>query len=241
MKTTIRKSPALSLLTASMLVYSLGSIHAATIVSLGVDTTTGADWRTASTTKPSAFDPDGDNIYGSDGYFVGYSAIGASNTGTELTLVVTPIYISNITSFSPFFASDSYANIDNPTAAGEINAALYYNAGTKFSFTVGQNTDFVLGVIVGDGNSDGVSSITINQTVGGSGTATNAGFSTVDGVVEYVFFNISALAGDEFNVVTTVANGNQGISGLTFDAIPEPSGFALTMVALGGFLLRRRR
>jgi len=57
------KTPKLHLTLASaMLVYSLGSIHAATIVSLGVDTTTGADWRTAATAKSSAFDPDGDNI-----------------------------------------------------------------------------------------------------------------------------------------------------------------------------------
>lgn len=215
------------------------SSQAATILSLGVDTTTDADWRTTSTTKTSAFDPNGDNIYGSDGYFVGYSAVGASNTTIELSLSVKPSYISSITSFSPFFASNGYANIDNPQAAGEINGALYYTAGTKFSFTVSQNTDFLLGVIVGDGISDGVSSITINQTVGGSATATNAGFSTVDGVVEYVFFSISAQSGDEFDVVTAVANGNQGITGLTFEAIPEPS--AILVGSLGGLLLLRRR
>lgn len=220
----------------------VGSAQAATISSLGVDTTTDADWRTATTAKSATFDPDGDNIYGSDGYFVGYSAIGASNTTTELTLdnVSSISYISSVTSSSPFFASDGYANIDNPAAAGEINAGLYYNAGTKFNFTVSENTEFVLAVIVGDGVSDGVSSIAVNQTVGsGAGTATNSGFATVDGVVEYVFFNINAAAGDQFEVVTTVANGNQGISGLGFEVVPEPSSLAL--LGLGGLLVGARR
>lgn len=228
------------LLAALAIAALVTSFHAATIASLGVDTTTDADWRTASTTKTSAFDPNGDNIYGSDGYFVGYSAVGAANTNTELSLSANPSYISSITSFSPFFASDAYANIDNPQAAGEINGALYYNAGTKFSFTMSSNTAFVLGVLVGDGNSDGVSSISINQTVGtGGGTATNSGFATVDGSMEYVFFEISALSGDEFNVVTTVANGNQGITGLSFEAIPEPS--ATLLSAVGALMLLRRR
>ena len=235
-----------ALTTATLLACTaiVGSAQAATISSLGVDTTTGADWRTAATAKSATYDPDGDNIYGSDGYFVGYSAIGASNTPTELTLenVSSISYISSVTSFSPFFGSDAYANIDNPAAAGEINAGLYYNAGTKFSFTVSENTEFVLAVIVGDGNSDGVNSIAVNQTVGsGGGTATNTGFATVDGVVEYVFFNINAAAGDEFEVVTAVANGNQGISGLGFEVVPEPGSLALLGAGCLMMLKRRRR
>jgi len=54
-KTTLAAALGLATLTIS-------SVNAATIVSLGVDTTTGADWRTAATAKSSAFDPDGDNI-----------------------------------------------------------------------------------------------------------------------------------------------------------------------------------
>jgi len=218
-----------------------GSANAATIVSLGVDTSTGADWRTSTTTKSSAFDPDGDNIYGSDGYYIGYSALGAANLNVEQALVDTPAYISGITSAGSFFASDAYENIDNPAASGEINGALYYSSGTKLSFSVTQNTEFILTVLVGEGSSDGVSSITINQTAGtGSGTATNSGFTLAADSPEYVFFNIIAANGDAFDV-DIVASSTQGITGIAFEAIPEPSSFALTMVALGGVLLRRRR
>ena len=104
-----------------------------------------------------------------------------------------------------------------------------------------QNTQFILTVLVGEGASDGVSSITINQTAGtGSGTATNSGFTLAADSPEYVFFNIIAANGDAFDV-DIVASSTQGITGIAFEAIPEPSSFALTMVALGGVLLRRRR
>jgi hypothetical protein len=216
------------------------SLPAATVVSVGVDTTTGPDWRTASTVKTS-FDPINDDIYGSDGYFVGYSAIGAANTTTALTLQSLPSYVSTVTTSGAFFASDGYANIDDPTGSGEINGGLYYSSGTKFSFTVVQDVEFLLGVIVGEGLSGSPSSITINQTAGlGGGTATNSGFTTAPGAAEYVFFNINAAAGDEFNV-DIVASNQQGITGLAFEAIPEPSTSAAFLVALAGLSLRRRR
>ncbi len=227
--------------TLSISALLIASTQAAIITSLGVDTTTGADWRTDTTTKSMTFDVDKDNIYGTDGYYVGYSAIGASNTATELSLSSLPTYISTITSAGSFFASDAYENIDNPSASGEINGALYYSSGTKFSFTVSQATTFVLGVLVGEGTSDGVSSITINQTAGsGGGTATNSGFTLAPDSPEYVFFNVVAAANDEFNVVIS-ASGTQGITGLSFDSIPEPTSAALAAFGLVGLLVRRRR
>lgn len=223
----------------------IGSAQAATVSYLGLDTTTGADWRTASTAKSATFDVDGDNIYGTDGYFMGFTALGAANSNIETgrTKSDVPSYISSLASGGAFFVSDNYVNFDDPTGPGEGNGALYYNTGTKFTFTVDQATEFVLTVLIGQNAGGGApTSITINQTTGGSATATTGTLSGTSSEADYAFFSIDAAAGDVFDV-DIVASNSTGITGVAFDTvvIPEPATGAMALIGLGVMASRRRR
>lgn len=234
---------------------SIGSAPAATITFLGEDSTTGANWRTTSVSKLSTFDPNGDNVYGSDGYYFGGSAItgGAGGTPTPTVYTSAPSYIATIAPGGSFYVSNAYLDFDDPTAAvgsavNDINGGLYYNAGTKFSFDVSADTEFVVAVLIG-GNVPTNSSptgISISQTAGtGSGTASATSIPAL-AIGEYVFFGIDAAAGDSF-AVDIDATGKQGIVGLGFEAVtvpvPEPGSLAILVAGglSGGLLLRRQR
>jgi hypothetical protein len=177
--------------TAVSLAALLGALtvtaNAATITFLGNDTTTGANWRTTTTTKPDAFDPNDDNAYGNDGYLVGY---GTSATATVSSYKQTPSYLSSLTYniSTPYYTHSPYFDYDNPTqpigtSVSDINSGTWYKSGTGnnpnlnvFSFTVGTATKFVLTVLYGVSDNNAPNSITVVQTAGsGSGTATSTG------------------------------------------------------------------
>jgi len=244
---TTLKAPAVVAAMLATVALSVGSAQAAVITSLGVDADTDAEWRTTTTVKPTAFDPNGDNIYGNDGYYFGYSDLGAANDNIEAGNIKqsNPTYISSITPSGNFFVSDAYVNFDDPAATpgaavADVNGALYYNSGTKFSFTVSEATEFVLTVVIGSNpGSGGPTGISVVQTAGsGSGSATNNSLPTAV-LGEYAFFNIDAAAGDSFNVNIT-ASSSTGITGIAFEDtfIPEPASLAL--LGLGGLLIAGR-
>lgn len=219
-----------------------GTTQAAVITTLGSDTTTGADWRNAGVPKPSAFDPNGDNIYGSDGYFMGIYP-GPPNGFNTTILKSTPSYLSAldtayaIPTSNKYYSSSSYSTFNNPTAAGNVIGTLFYSNEAHFTFTVGQTTDFVLTVLVGTNGSVSPSSVTVDQTVGGSGTAT-FNFPGNNSVSEYVFFDISAATGDVFTV-SKDGSTNAGITGVAFETVPEPA--SLILLGAGSMLVLSRR
>jgi hypothetical protein len=220
-----------------------GSVNGATILSLGSDTTTGADWRTATTAKSSSFDPNGDDIYGSDGYYMG--RYNGSNAFDTFILQSTPSFVSSVSTVysipttNKYYSSNAYSFFDDPTSTGDVRGTLFYSNEAHFTFTVSENTNFMLSVLVGTNGSVSPTSVTINQTVGGSATQT-FNFSGNNPVSEYVFFDISASAGDVFQVVKA-GSTNAGITGVGFEVIPEPSSFALLGLGLGSLVMRRRR
>jgi len=235
--------------------FAANAANAATITVLGEDTTTGANWRTTTTVKAPLFDPNGDNAYGSDGYFIGTGPIG-SNVTTPTVLQSNPAYISSVTDSSPFFANGSnYVQFDDPSqpigpSVSDVVGGLYYNSGTKFSFDVSADAEFVLTILLGGNPAQNSppTSITVMQTAGiGSGSATATPLPPlIQG--EYVFFNIDALAGDSFDV-NIVATDTQGLVGLGFEQlvpVPESSsawlaGLALLGLIGAGYACKKRR
>lgn len=221
--------------------------NAASIAFLGSDGTTAANWRTTTTIKSSTFDPNGDNAYGTDGYYFG-SGPNTGNTTTPTVLLSSPSYVSSITTSGLFYSTAPYTNFDNPTlpigsSVADVKGGLYYNNGTKFSFTVGSATEFILTVMWGGNalapdNNTTPSSISVVQTAGsGSGTATSSSLPVLN-TGEYAFFRVNAAAGDSFNI-NIAATSLQGLTGIAFETVPEPS--AALLGGLGMLALLRRR
>jgi len=82
------KHTAPSLCVAGCLLAGVPAAHAATITQVGVDSSTGGDWRTSGTVKPN--DVDGDNIYGTDGYRIA-SLLGKITPATSSNPAMPPL------------------------------------------------------------------------------------------------------------------------------------------------------
>lgn len=228
-----------TLFSATVAAGLIGSAQAATITALGSENSTGPDWRTTSVVKSSTFDPNGDNAYGSDGYYLGE---GSGSTPNVLQLL--PSYVSGVSTSGAFWAGGAYIDLDDPsqpidTSVTNVNAGLYYNTGTKISFTVSSAQRFVLTVIIGgEQGRNAPPDVTLVQTAGsGSGSDSVTGLANVVGT--YVFFDVDAAAGDSFDVNLPSASSTQGVSGIAFETVPEPSSLAL--MGLGGLCVLRRR
>jgi hypothetical protein len=248
-----------SCLSAALLVSAI-SAHAAGVsfvgVDLNVDLPAPADgtvnqpggWRTATDTK--AFDIDGDNVYGTDGYFL------RGGTDTSASFLDAGSAFELVGGGNPFGAMDNPAN---PTGLDDFAAGFWGSRATGsldlFSFTVagtdldgktlrvGVHTDVFQ-------NGDNTVTYTWTQTAGtGGGTATSSEVTTgVNDGYDFVFFDIDgAVAGDQFTlsmIDATPASGDNWnqYNGVVFDVVPEPSSFGLLagMFGLTWVMLRRR-
>jgi hypothetical protein len=226
---------------------------AATVIAYaGADITTNGAWRTNSVVKP--LDADGNNIYGTDGWQAGSWAAGVSLPAYATVAVNAP------NSFDAASLSGvTYTSLDNPNGVGVLETGVHYYGsavtGTEqdfYTITLTQAADFRLGMITDHTDFAAISpsQLRVRQTVGGS--ANSGLITTIDRDLDgdYYFFDITGgQAGDTFvvsGVVSTFPDGtppgarSNGLGGITFDTIPEPS-----ISILGGLglvaLLRRRR
>jgi hypothetical protein len=231
------------------------STTAATISYLGVQTDVEAygddspGWRTATTLK--SYDPDGDQILGTDGYRLFPSNV------SSLPSYVTGL--SGAPGVSGWPGSGGYALVDNPAGGADIVSGVYYFNGISggesrdmFSFTLGGTIPAVFVVHLMAGASDNANttantSFHLLQTSGGSGTASavqEASSANFSGPDWYSFQISGATAGDVFTlrISNDGLNGqNLQVGGIAFDTVPEPSGAAHALGLVAFCLILRRR
>ncbi len=259
------KRSALSFL--QLLVGTFGALTCAT-ASAGVLTAVGTDlndpsWRTA--TVPKSQDNNGDNIYGTNGYFLprfnsgtGTVAFSTANN-TNGTLNTLPAYLTVAAAPGATGPNSQYGAklpIDNPTAAGTAASGVAFQSavgptGTNSFLTFTINTGVPTGTlrigILSDtsaGNGNIPTSFTLAQTTGtgtGNVTLADALAPTAAAQADWYFFDIAnAVAGDVYTLslgtTTAVANAKPTISGVTLDVVPEPSTWAMMFAGVIGWV-----
>ncbi|MGB0716663.1 MAG: PEP-CTERM sorting domain-containing protein [Phycisphaerae bacterium] len=240
----------LTLLTAATgLALLAGSANAATVTTLGTQADM-TDWRTSSVAK--TYDPDGDNILGTDGYYL-FGAAGENTTGVNNAngdLSGLPSYLgvsSGLTS-----AQFAYASIDNPVDGSPADIVSGTTSGKNFSetliatitFSSGVPSDLVMTLMNDNTNGDPTAGFDIRASDGTTVLATVSSLARND-TPDWHSFNLSGITdGDELQVwglADGVSNTTRTtlLGGVTFDVVPEPGSLAL--LAVGGLLIARRR
>jgi hypothetical protein len=239
------------------------SAAASTISYLGTDGSVGSNgeaWRSTSVTKTSAYDPNGDNVYGSDGYYIAYSNT-STGSGTTANNVMSslPNYVSGVTSAiaslkNGIYTSGIYGAMDNPSAGTSSTVANLFATGLWqagntdalanpfFTITLSSDATFILGVIVGTHNDityDRTGTVTVSGSNGDtSGAIDVSSYTATASHADYVFFTISGTAGETITVSLTGYSGKQASSsGLTFEtAVPEPATTVMALTGIAGLL-----
>jgi hypothetical protein len=224
---------------------------AAVITGLGVDTTTRAAWRSTGVAKSSTFDPNGDNAYANDGYYLDGTTAGGSGPQSITSL---PSYISAVAPLQNG-PTDNAGNrvVDDPTlpiasTVSDLQELRWWYAETVdagyydfFTITLTRDANFVLSVILDtDTLGAGAYSPTALKVSGpGGATDTVSGLDVVaDTQTDYAFFRIQGGAGDVFTLAAKASNsGYVVVTGLGFESIPEPTTgtvfIGMSMIALG--------
>lgn len=225
-----------------MIMLALGGFVAslqASIVAVGVDTTTGGDWRTAAALET-------DNEYGTDGYLL-YGFYHADNKYTptydfawDLNTLPADLSIAAPGSMAMWSGTGNFGSMQNPlntNAATSVGLLLEPGAGTPdpFRYTLSRpaGSSFRLTVLVASGDGTNAEfATTVNDGTGAMSVTPVA--HTADGLYYHVY-DISAGSSD-ITVDVTTANGFSA-TGFAIDSyvIPEPA--TLGLVGLSGLLL----
>ncbi len=199
----------------------------ATVTSVGVDTTTAANWRNAANV---AFQADGQ--YGTSGYVVfglnaangvytqpyNISVANANNayslpTGISLTTVD-----SNIGMWS---GNGNFGNLQDPGNGNAITPAplLAYSLGPK-QFTISRSHETPMRLTLLTASGDGAGATFSPSVNDGSGAVSTSHTHTVNGVVYHVF-DISSGSSDI--VINITSSPNWSLTGIAFDDVQPPA------------------
>ena len=242
------------------------SVAATTIEYLGTDTVTKEAWRSTATSKAASVtgvtgaDPNGDNAYGSDGYYVAWKDVTTGNgSGVDVKSSLPSSYISSVTGVrtNTYYNADGYAKLDDPSLAIASTVDNLPSSGVWqtdaagtfdfFTVTLAKDTTFVLTTILG--NHDGVTSNAnaIKVTSSDDATGVTQLITAPDASPEYAFFKLTGKAGQTFTITLTgnAGNVNTTTAGIAFEsAVPEPSTTVMIISGIAGLLAyawRKRR
>jgi hypothetical protein len=222
---------------------------AGTISYSNTDFDLGGGWRTSSVAKP--LDINGNNVLGSDGWYV------AGGSGSSSY----PSYIANV-SLNPsiFSGNASYASIDDPTTTPGLNPTQIVsgtfnpgvgtgNPATLFSFqlTGGIPATIQIGLMVDNldapvFNSEAMELKQTNGTADVNIDTTGSPYN--DSIPDWIFFDVTGAAGDEFSIVAYGSpSGPATLGAISFDSAPapEPASGGLLLAALAVVFARRLR
>ena len=227
-----------------MIMLALGGFVAslqASIVAVGVDTTTGGDWRTAAALET-------DNEYGTDGYLLyGINAADGVFDSTydfDADQNTLPAGLSIAVGPTRMWSGNgNFGTMQDPSNANAATSVglLVTNPGEPLTYTLSRSagSSFRLTVLVASG--DGLNmefATTVNDGTGAMSVTPVA--HTADGLYYHVY-DISAGSSD-ITVDVTTANGFSA-TGFAIDsyAIPEPATLGLVASFGGSVLFIRRR
>ncbi len=230
-----------------------------------------APWRSMDVAK--AYDLDGDNIYGEEGY-VWYALGGGGgwadtsdplnyNDGTHVTRKDVPPYLTLANNGQARVYYYNYPLIDDPLqdpapVVSDVISGLASTTytvpgqwGTVMNITFGAGAPALLRIGVAfpslaGANTDTPTDIRLQQTAGGSASATAAVVASATLQIEGMFFDVAgAAAGDTFTLSLKRAPGSVNTivvySGVTFDVIPEPGPASMLLLGVIATAAMRRR
>jgi len=195
------------------------SARAATAV--GVDTTTGANWRTAANLTYQS-----DGQYGTAGYLI----YGIMDT-TKSTYIATyadnynesslPSYISGITRPSGQGmwpgGTGNFGFMQDPQNSNASTVVPLLNSGDPGTFTITRSTSaaFRLTILVACGDNAAAYTTTVND---GISTATESATIAKNGGLNYHVYDVAAGTGPV--TVTSSCNQHYSVTGFAFDTVP---------------------
>ena len=212
--------------------------HAATISYVGTHldaegglANTNAGWRVS--TQPKPLDIDGDNIYGTAGYYL-VDPWTVSPVTASTTRVSYPLYIRSATPAAIAGNYPNYAIIDDPQNPGQFirSGTCYNNAvglgtnDTRFTFVLGGKTPdtFRVGVLLDNVDSADIPlEVTLTQTVGAATGVARTSTAQGNMKPDWVFFDVhGGQSNDTFQVwLMPITNaGAARLGGLVWDSLP---------------------
>lgn len=213
---------------------------------IGLDSTAGANWRTAANLEV-------DNEYGTAGYVVfGLNEadnvynpnfdVSSANPANAYNLPA-GISVSTVdTNIGMWSGNGNFGTIEDPGNANAISSApvLANSTGTR-QFTVARATagSYRLTLMTASGDNEGTEySLTVND---GSGAVNSTYDHPANGLAYHVFDITDGTSDIVIDIASTAQN--RSLTGIAFDAlpVPEPSSALLLSLGMIGTTMRRRR
>ncbi|MEI2608159.1 MAG: choice-of-anchor Q domain-containing protein [Candidatus Promineifilaceae bacterium] len=203
---------------------------APSVTFIGADITTHDAWRTTSVAKP--LDVDGDNIYGTDGFYL----FGGHTPPPTRTAPPAYATVTQRPGTLLFAGNASYIYYDNPDLTGSgpvanvISGVVYSQPGANIptewvDITFTRSGYYRIGIITDNADFVGISPLNFRfqQITGGTvDTGYVAASTDRDRDIDHYLFDIEATAGDVYRVSgqSDPLHASNGIGGIFFDGFP---------------------